>query len=351
MARSSSDEPSEAPSPRRLLEAQRRGLFGVSRDLSDALGFGAFVLVVAVGAGPALTRVGSLFRAVFSAPLIDPPAVTAGLAGRALDVAAGLTSVPLAAALAAAVVTTALQTRGALVWRSARRDPGRLTAASILARLVHLELLPAIARSAVKVAFLAATIGFSATSLFRVLPRLAGGDPRAVIAGVGVGAKVIGISSAVALLAWGALDWALARRRHQRALMMTTAEARRERRDAEGDPLHKAAHRRLHRETVERRLADDVRRADFLVTGRSGSDLRAVAVGYDRAGLRAPTVLVRGQRLVAASLVEIARASGVPVHLDDDLAVALGDVLEGSEIPEGSYQTVAELLRVSWRAR
>lgn len=351
MTRSSSAEPTEAPTARRLLEARRRGLLGVSRDLSEALGFLAFVGATAVGARPALARLGSLFRASLSARLGDPAAEMAGLAARALDVAAALACLPLAAALVAGVVTTTLQTGGALVWRSVAPEPRRLSPASILARLARPEILSEVARSVAKLAFLAAVMGFSLASLFRELPGLAGAGPRPVIAAIGVGAKVLGVSASAALVAWGALDWVLARRRHQRALMMTKTEAMRERREAEGDPLHKAARRRRHRETVERGLADDVRRADFVVRGGGGGDFHALAVGYDRAGLRAPTVLARGERLLAASLVEIARAAGIPVHLDDDLSRTLGGVLEGDEVPEAAYQVVAELLRASWRAR
>jgi flagellar biosynthetic protein FlhB len=347
MTRSNSAEPTEAPSARRLLEARRHGFLGISRDLSDALGFVAFVAVAAVGARPALARLGSLFRAALSARLAEPIAVTAGLARRALDVAIGLTCAPLVAVLVAGVIATTLQTGGALVWRSSVPDLGGPSAASILARP---QVLRAGARAAVKLALLAAVMGGSLATVVRESARLAGAGPRPVIAAIGAGATVLGLSASAGLLAWGAFDWLLARKRHQRALMTTRTEAMRERREAEGDPLHKAAHRRRHRETAERRLIDDVRRADFVVTAGDGGKLHALAICYDRAGLRAPILLAKGERLVAASLIEIARGAGIPVHLHDDLARALGDIAEGNEIPEASYEAVAELLRASWRA-
>jgi flagellar biosynthesis protein FlhB len=351
VTRSSSAEPTEAPTARRLLEARRYGVLGVSRDLSDALGFLAFVSVAAVGAGPALTRLGALFRAVFSARLADAAAVTVRLAAPALDVMAALIYLPVAATLAAAVVATALQTRGALVWRSPAPDPARLSPASILARLARPETLSAIVRTTVKLALLATVMGFTLAWPFLELARLTGAGPRLLIATIGMGAKMLGISAGASLITWGALDWWLVRRRHQRALMMTRAEAMRERRETEGDPLYKAARRRRHRDTIERRLAESVRRADFVVRTGGGGDLHALAIGYERTGFRAPIVLAKGERLLAASLIEIARAAGIPVHLEDDLTRALGDVLEGDEIPEASYQPVAELLRGSWRAR
>jgi len=52
-------------------------------------------------------------------------------------------------------------------------------------------------------------------------------------------------------------------------------------------------------------------------------------------------------RLRAAALARTARAARVPVHVDAALAEALASVPEGAEIPEATFQPVAELLRSS----
>jgi flagellar biosynthetic protein FlhB len=124
---------------------------------------------------------------------------------------------------------------------------------------------------------------------------------------------------------------------------MTRAEVRREHRETEGDPRHKAERQRLHRELAEQRMLADVRKADFVVVN---PDHVAIALQYDRQGDAAPLVLAKGERLLAEKIKEVAREAGVPIFRDVNLAHALHELEEGDEIPEALYEAVAEILRV-----
>jgi hypothetical protein len=68
---------------------------------------------------------------------------------------------------------------------------------------------------------------------------------------------------------------------------MSREEVRREHKEREGDPLHKAERQRLHREMLARQMIDDVRRANLVVVDR---DRVAVALRYDSDGPVAPLV-------------------------------------------------------------
>lgn len=74
---------------------------------------------------------------------------------------------------------------------------------------------------------------------------------------------------------------------------------------------------------------------------------RAVALRYTGTG--APKVTASGQGHVAARIVELAEASGVPVRQDPALVQALATLELGREIPEELYVAVAEVL--SWAYR
>jgi flagellar biosynthetic protein FlhB len=124
---------------------------------------------------------------------------------------------------------------------------------------------------------------------------------------------------------------------------MTRQEVRREAKDAEGDPSHRAERQRLHREILEQRMVAEVRKADFVVVN---PDHIAVALRYDRDGDGAPMVVARGERLVAERIKEVARQAGVPIFRDVTLARSLRDLPEGEEIPAALYEAVAEVLRV-----
>ncbi len=76
----------------------------------------------------------------------------------------------------------------------------------------------------------------------------------------------------------------------------------------------------------------------------------AVALGYQPgSGMSAPEVLASGLGHVAARIVKWARACGVPVHEDADLAEVLGQLPVGAEIPEELYEAVAEVLVFIYR--
>jgi flagellar biosynthetic protein FlhB len=124
---------------------------------------------------------------------------------------------------------------------------------------------------------------------------------------------------------------------------MTREQVKREHKESEGDPRHKAERHRLHRELLEQRMVAEVRKADFVVVN---PDHIAVALRYDREGEAAPVVVARGERLLAEKIKEVAREAGVPIFRDVTLARSLRDVEEGDEIPEALYEAVAEILRV-----
>src|SRR5436305_1299891 len=124
---------------------------------------------------------------------------------------------------------------------------------------------------------------------------------------------------------------------------MTREEVKREAKESEGDPSHRAERQRLHRELMEQRMVAEVRKADFVVVN---PDHIAVALRYDRDGDAAPVVVASGERLLAERIKQVAREAGVPIFRDVTLARSLRAVSEGDEIPAALYEAVAEVVRV-----
>ena len=123
---------------------------------------------------------------------------------------------------------------------------------------------------------------------------------------------------------------------------MTREEVKREYKESEGDPSHRAERQRLHRELMEQRMVAEVRKADFVVVN---PDHIAVALRYDRDGEAALVVVARGERLLAERIKQVAREAGVPIFRDVTLARSLRDLPEGAGIPAARFEAVAELLR------
>lgn len=74
----------------------------------------------------------------------------------------------------------------------------------------------------------------------------------------------------------------------------------------------------------------------------------AIALGYEPAEL-APQVLAKGYGETARRIEETARAEGVPVREDPDLAQTLAALDVGDWIPERLYRAVAEVLAFVYR--
>ena len=69
---------------------------------------------------------------------------------------------------------------------------------------------------------------------------------------------------------------------------------------------------------------------------------RAAALRYTGTG--APQVIAAGRGHVAETILAGARAAGVPVHEDPDLADALALLALGDEVPEALWTAVARVL-------
>jgi flagellar biosynthetic protein FlhB len=124
-------------------------------------------------------------------------------------------------------------------------------------------------------------------------------------------------------------------------LMMSKDEVKREYKESEGDPHHKAKRKELHHEILESAQMESVRGADVVVTN---PDHVAVALKYDKDKDGAPRVLAKGIDSRAEAIKALARESDVAMLRNVPLAHALLRVDVGEEIPEDLYDAVAEVL-------
>jgi flagellar biosynthesis protein FlhB len=331
------EDATEEPTPRRLAEARRRGEVAFSRELGSAAGLAAAVLVLVADAPAALARWIEVMRATLGAAV-------AGTAGRAalLPAAASLAvrmlAPPLVAVVLVGLVLGVAQTRG-ILFAPPRVDLRRLGGWQ---RLFGGEAARAAGISLLKVALVGALAWLTLRPVLGSVVALAGAPPARLLAALGALAGRLAVRLALAGLAFGAVDYLLVARRHRRSLRMTREEVKRDYREAEGDPAHRGERQRLHRELLEQRMIDDVRRADFVVVN---PDHIAVALRYDPEGDAAPVVVAKGERLVAERIKQIAREAGVPIFRDVGLARSLAELAEGGEIPAALYEAVAEILR------
>lgn len=325
----------EQPTPRRLREARRRGEHPVGRELPAAVAL-ATGLAAAFAFGPwVVVELGAALRASLLAAGSAPAPASAP--GGALllfaRVSAPFLLVPaLAAGAVAALQAGPFLSLAPLRFRAERLDPmrglRRLLSPAALARVAL-----GLAKASVAVALLATWFADHARALAG-LPRM--GVP-ALWRSVPLGPLCARLASAA--LVFGAIDLALARRRHRRALMMTRDEVRREAREEDGDPGLRAERRRLQRAALE---AAPAARATVVVVNPTHV---AVALAHRRGRDEAPRVLAKGTGVNAARIRSAARRAGVPILRDVALARALFRLAEvGEEIPAELYEAAAAVL-------
>jgi flagellar biosynthetic protein FlhB len=147
---------------------------------------------------------------------------------------------------------------------------------------------------------------------------------------------------AIFLLLMSLFDYLYQRYEFKQSLMMSRHELRDEWKQLEGDPLMRARIRERMRQMATRRMMAEVPGADVVITNPFHL---AVALKYDSASMRAPTLVAKGRDLIAQRIVEIAKGYEVTIVENKPLAETLFESVEiGTEIPVTLYQAVAEVL-------
>ncbi len=129
---------------------------------------------------------------------------------------------------------------------------------------------------------------------------------------------------------------------HKRQLKMTKQEVKDESKESEGSPEVKGRIRRMQMEIAQRRMMEEVPKADVIVTNPSHF---AVALKYNQNSVGAPVVVAKGVDLIAGQIRNLALAADVPLVAAPPLARALYYSTDlNEEIPQGLFLAVAQVL-------
>ena len=158
-----------------------------------------------------------------------------------------------------------------------------------------------------------------------------------------------GIRISAVYLALGFLDYIYQRRKFRNDIKMTKQEVKDEYKDSEGDPEIKGRQRQKMREVSQRRMMQDVPKADVVITNPTHI---AVAIRYDEHSSEAPVVLAKGEEIVAQRIKDVARENNIDIVENKPLARALYTTVDiGAQIPPELYQAVAEVLAVIYNKK
>jgi flagellar biosynthesis protein FlhB len=333
-----SGEKTEEASEKKIEDARKRGQVANSKDLTAGGVFIAVFVTLSLSAGTWLTTLIAYFRSsILTAN--QPGPVTQHLV-RGLSTMTGVIVAPLMAGVVAAIALGFMQTGGLFATEALKFDTQKLM--PNFKKFVSMDMVMELVKGFVKVALASAVAWASIKPLLGALANLTGLPAMGTMVILGYGAKQVGNRMVLVVAVVGFGDFLWQRHTYMKQLRMSREEQKKEYKESEGDPQHKAERKRLHHEIMEGRMVNEVKKANFVVVNPTHI---AVAIRYDKDKDAAPIVLAKGELLLADRIRQAAREAGVPIFRDVSLARALRDVQEGDEIPEALYEAVAEILR------
>lgn len=347
----SGQEKTEEPTEKRLREAREKGQVARSKELGTAAVFvvGTFALLAFGGwmAGAA----GDWMRHALS---FEP-----GIAdvGRGLPARFGELLLRLlfaiwplvAACFLASFIPPALMGGFNFSSKALVPDLKKLDPLKGLKRIYGRDGAMELFKSVLRVLFIS---GFAAIAMIWAAPRFVTlmHQPLGPAAADGFGLALrTMIAMGVGLMVLAAIDAPYQRWSHRKKLMMTRQELRDELKETEGRPEVKAKIRRLQQEMSQRRMMEDVPRADVILVNPTHY---AVALRYTAGQTRAPVLLAKGTDEIARIIREIGEKHRVPIVSSPPLARALYRQVDiGREIPVDLYAAVAQILSYVYQLR
>ena len=130
---------------------------------------------------------------------------------------------------------------------------------------------------------------------------------------------------------------------------MSKKEVKDEYKRLEGDPLIKQRQRDTARQMSQNRQMGAVPESDVVVTNPIHI---AIAIKYSPNKMKAPKIVAKGKRLIAADIKKLAEEHFIPIVENPPLARNLFDSAEiGSNVPPQFYKAVAEILAFVYKLK
>ena len=340
---SESGDKTEEPSQKKLDDARKEGNVWKSKDLSGVVAFAVAMSVVRSTWPDFESRIKQLFYFAIDhiAHPEDIQLATQQLMMLALQ-ALFLLCVPVAvsAALAGGIMEF-LQVGALLALKAVMPKFDKLNPIEGLKNLVGKKQIVELVKSMLKLGVTGYVVYGVVRDSMSIVVATIHGD--AAITMTVMGELVYRICQKVVLLfvIFAVFDVWWQHKSYMKDQMMSKEDVKKEYKESEGDPHHKAKRKELAHELLEGAQMEAVKGADVIVTN---PEHVAIALKYDRQKDNAPRLIAKGIEGKAANIREIAKQYDVPLLRNVPLAHALLRVDVNDEVPEALYDAVAEVL-------
>jgi len=340
---SDSSDKTEAPTQKRLDDAQERGDVVKSQEINTWFMIAGGTLVLSTFSGSIGNGILTPLRNLIANSWMihaDGPSLLALAQSLATAMLAAL-GVPFLMLAIAAIAGNMVQHQ--LVWSGESLKPkfSKISPAAGAKRIFGKQAAANFAKGLFKVIALGAVMMMILWPERHRLEAIVHFDPAAIL-GVTTAMTVHLMGAVVAMLAAVAIaDYLFQYRTWYERQKMSLQEMKQEFKQSEGDPHIKGKIRQLRQQRMKKRMMAAVPKASVIITNPTHY---AVALSYER-GMPAPICVAKGVDLIALKIREIAAEHDIPIVENVPLARALYATVEiDNEIPGEHYHAVAEII-------
>jgi flagellar biosynthesis protein FlhB len=344
MAQSGDQEKTEEPTSRKLEKAREEGQVARSTELPAASVTIAALGMLYLTGDTLIHKMAEAFVSGFNfdRKLVHSPNLLPAIFGHEV-----LESFILVAPLMLLTITIAIASSGAtggfLFSTKAIAPKGsKLNPLNGLKRMFGTKALVELVKALLKFALVAGVVTwvlYDNVSTLNNIGKMAF-EPAMAVAGQLLAKSALIMACALILIA--AIDVPFQRWEFMKSMRMSIQDIKDEMKDMEGRPEVKAQIRRRQREMSNRRMIDNVKDADVVITN---PEHFAVALSYDPNGDSAPVLLAKGTDEVAARIRAEAEKHGIEIFRAPPLARALFFTTDLDQpVPEDLYYAVAQVI-------
>lgn len=350
-------EKTEEPTAKKLEDARKEGQVAKSKDVASALSLFALFIFLKVWTGTMATQFMELFGGIYSRfdelttiynGNVSTTNFTSLLSNCLLRIIIIILPV-LLLSFVIAFISDYMQVKWKPTTKPLKPKFNKLNPINGVKKLFNVQSLVELVKSILKIALIMIILYNEIENGIKLLFTIY--DYTLVDAVILTGDLLIsvGIKISALFLVVAAADFGFQKWKFHKDMKMTKQEVKEEYKSVEGDPQIKGKIRRKMQEASQRRMMQNLPKADVVITNPTHY---AVAIVYDKDVADAPIVLAKGADYLAQKIKETARENGIEIVENKPLARSLfANVEIGQAVPPELYVAVAEVLAAVYRAQ
>ncbi|MDY7034716.1 MAG: flagellar biosynthesis protein FlhB [Thermodesulfobacteriota bacterium] len=351
MAEKSFEDKTEQPTPKKRLDARKKGEVAKSKELPSVAVLLSALLSLSLFGSFIYSHIQTIMREALSLPTLNDLNMPDFMAfAQNIITLFILAMSPLFAGIVImAVLSNIMQVGFMLSGESIKPKFSKLNPIKGFGRLFSKQSFMELVKSLLKLAIVGCVAYITLKGEMKNLSHIGELQFNSMIHYILITIFKIFIRCTLAMIFLVVIDYAFQKWDFEKKLKMSKKEVKDEFKRTEGDPLIKSRIRNIQMQMARKRMMQSVPEADVVITNPTHL---AVALKYDGSSMSAPKLLAKGAGEIAGRIRDLAQKNDIPIVENRELAQNLYAMVEiGHEIPHVLFQAVAEVLAYIYKLK